>query len=355
MSATMTEPKRSPWDLTDLYDSPDDPAFEQDLAATRERVRAFRERYRGRIGDLSAQELVEALEELDEIEAAHVRPAVFAHLLFATDTADPDLGRAAAAGAGVERGPREGALRAARVGAVPDEAPRSCSPTQRSSAGRTSSARAASARTSYRSRRRRSSREEVRVRPGRLGPISASLTSALTASVDGEEISFEQALARLYSPDREVRRTAAEAVTDGLRPGLRTRAYVFNTLLLDKSIDDRLRSACTGSPRGTCPTRSPERRSRRSVAAVVSRRHPAALLMHGRHALLGLGERMAYYDRMAPVSSDEFKLSWTTPAMWCSRRGQRVLGRGRGHRVRLLRAQLDRRAGAAEQANGAFA
>ena len=34
---------------------------------------------------------------------------------------------------------------------------------------------------------------------------------------------------------------AAEAITEALGPGLRTRTFVFNTILLDKSIDDRLR------------------------------------------------------------------------------------------------------------------
>ena len=54
---------------------------------------------------------------------------------------------------------------------------------------------------------------------------------------------LEVALARLFSPDREVRRDAAERVTAGARsPGLRTRAYVFNTLLADKMVDDRLRA-----------------------------------------------------------------------------------------------------------------
>ena len=53
---------------------------------------------------------------------------------------------------------------------------------------------------------------------------------------------LEAGLALLSHPDREVRRVAAEAVTAGLAPGLRTRAFIFNTLLLDKSTDDRLRS-----------------------------------------------------------------------------------------------------------------
>ena len=38
-----------------------------------------------------------------------------------------------------------------------------------------------------------------------------------------------------------MRRAAAEAVTEALEPGLRTRAFIFNTLLHDKAVDDRLR------------------------------------------------------------------------------------------------------------------
>ena len=53
---------------------------------------------------------------------------------------------------------------------------------------------------------------------------------------------LEAGLSLIQHSDREVRRTAAEAVTTALAPGLRTRAFVYNTLALDKSVDDRLRS-----------------------------------------------------------------------------------------------------------------
>src|SRR4051794_20122704 len=72
--------------------------------------------------------------------------------------------------------------------------------------------------------------------------LFSELTSTIEVNIDGEDVGLEQGLARLASADREVRRIAAEAVTEGLEPGLRTRAYVFNTLLADKSTDDRLRS-----------------------------------------------------------------------------------------------------------------
>ena len=72
--------------------------------------------------------------------------------------------------------------------------------------------------------------------------LFSELTSAITVDIDDATVSLEEGLSQLQSPDREVRRTAADAVTDALAPGLRTRAFVFNTLLVDKSIDDRLRS-----------------------------------------------------------------------------------------------------------------
>ena len=51
-----------------------------------------------------------------------------------------------------------------------------------------------------------------------------------------------EALSRLQDPDRERRAEAAGAVTEALEPGLRTRAFIFNTLLQDKATKDRLRS-----------------------------------------------------------------------------------------------------------------
>src|SRR5829696_7885712 len=57
-----------------------------------------------------------------------------------------------------------------------------------------------------------------------------------------EPVSLEVAMSRLFSPDREQRRDTAQRVTDALRPGLRTRAFAFNTLLADKMVEDRLRN-----------------------------------------------------------------------------------------------------------------
>jgi oligoendopeptidase F len=72
--------------------------------------------------------------------------------------------------------------------------------------------------------------------------LTSAITIDLPADLGGSGVPLMQGLSMLQHPDRAVRQQVAGAVTDGLEPGLRTRAFVFNTLLLDKAVDDRLRS-----------------------------------------------------------------------------------------------------------------
>ena len=117
--------------------------------------------------------------------------------------------------------------------------------------------------------------ERILTEKSLVGPVvpgrgSTRSCSAACAPIDGEEQSTRGRARAAQDADRDVRRTAAEAVTEGLAAGLRTRAFVFNALLLDKSIDYRLRGYPTGSPRATSRTRSPTRPSQALVDAVVS-------------------------------------------------------------------------------------
>src|SRR5205807_2233038 len=117
------------------------------------------------------------------------------------------------------------------------------------------------------------------------------------------KVALDVALSRLMLADRELRREAAEAVTQALTPGLRTRAFLFNTLLADKATDDRLR-------------RYPHWLASRNLANEASEESVRALIeaVHGRYEiprrwyrlkarLLGI-ERLADYDRMAAVGED---------------------------------------------------
>ena len=109
--------------------------------------------------------------------------------------------------------------------------------------------------------------------------LYSELLSSLRVTLDGEEVSTETALSRLFRPEREIRQEAAAAVGTALVPGLRTRAYVYNTILLDKSIDDRLR----GYPSWISSRNLVERGERRGSAGAGRRRR---LAIRRRTALL---------------------------------------------------------------------
>ncbi len=57
MSAVATGAEAVEWNLSDLYEGPDDPRIESELEEALAASQAFRERYRGKLGELSAAEL----------------------------------------------------------------------------------------------------------------------------------------------------------------------------------------------------------------------------------------------------------------------------------------------------------
>lgn len=134
-------------------------------------------------------------------------------------------------------------------------------------------------------------------------------TSAIEVVLDGEKTTLDQALSRLGHPDREVRRTAAEAVTEGLKPGLRTRAYIFNTLLADKATDDRLRKYDSWiSSRNLSNEASDE--SVNTLVEAVQKRYDIPQRWYALKAkVLGL-DKIADFDRMASVADAEEEISW---------------------------------------------
>jgi oligoendopeptidase F len=98
-------------------------------------------------------------------------------------------------------------------------------------------------------------------------------------------------------------------VTAALEPGLRTRAYVFNTIAADKSIDDRLRGFATWISARNLSNDTTDEAVQALVDAVVSRYDVVQRYYRLKARLLGL-DRLAHYDRMAPIGSDPVTVSW---------------------------------------------
>ena len=125
----------------------------------------------------------------------------------------------------------------------------------------------------------------------------------------GETMALDGALAQLGNPDRQVRRTAAAAVSEALQPGLRTRAYIFNTLLADRRIQDDLRRYPTWISAWNLSNEASDESVQALVEAVVSRYDIPQRWYRLKAGALGL-DRLADYDRNASVAETDRHIGW---------------------------------------------
>jgi len=136
-----------------------------------------------------------------------------------------------------------------------------------------------------------------------------TLISTIEVRLGDEALGIEAALSRLALPERDQRRAAAAAITDALGPGLATRAFIYNTLLQDKAVDDRLRHFDSWVASRNLANEASDASVDALVAAVRSRYDVVQRWYRLKAGLLGL-DRLAYYDRMAPVTDADGSVSW---------------------------------------------
>jgi len=309
----LTGAEEVAWDLSDLYDGGDDPRLEADVQAAEEAAAAFRERYYGQVAKLSSAELAEAIEERERIESILTRAIYYAHLWFATNMADSPRG------ALVARLTEKGAALDTQllffgleIADLEDEA------------AEVLLAEDALERWRHWLHSVRKFRPYLLTEPeekifteksvsgvSAWGRLYEELLGALRVELDGAEIGLDEAMAKLFSADREERRRAAEAVTSALQPGLRTRTFIFNTIVLDKSIDDRLRAYETWISSRNLRNDTTDEAVQALVDAAVARYDLVQRYYRLKARLLGL-DRLSFYDRMAPVGDDPTKVSWDT-------------------------------------------
>jgi oligoendopeptidase F len=299
------------WDLSDLYETADDPRFEADVKAAEDAANAFRERYYEKVAGLSAAELAEAIAELERIESLITRAGYFAHLDYATNMADPSrsalVARLTEKGAALDT---QLLFFGLEIAALEDDAAEAL----------LASPELETWNHWVRSLRKfrpylLSEPEEKILTEKSVSGVSAwdrlyeELLGALRVEIDGNELGFEEAMSKLYLPDRDERRAAAEAVTSTLEPGLRTRTFIFNTILLDKSTDDRLRGYPSWLSARNLRNETTDEAVLALVEATTSRYDVVQRYYRLKAGLLGI-DKVAFYDRFAPISEDTTKASW---------------------------------------------
>ncbi len=93
LSPTSADQTLPEWDLTDLYPGMRSPELERDFAEVDRASVAFKERYAGKLTELTGADLAGALVEFQRIEEIQGRLMSYAQLLFSGDSTDPQLGQ----------------------------------------------------------------------------------------------------------------------------------------------------------------------------------------------------------------------------------------------------------------------
>jgi oligoendopeptidase F len=333
MAATTTDPEleQTAWDLGALVDGEGAEGVGRRLEEALTRSQAFAERYAGRLAELDSAGLAEAMHELGAIHDLVGRAGSYAALDFSTNTADP------ARGALLQRTQEQGTAIETTLlffelewAALPDERVDELLDGESSDGADLDFCRhhLRSARR-YRDHLLSEPEEKILAEKSLTGASAWSrlfeeLTSAIEVDLpaagegdaDGDEagdggeggrgqrVPLDLALSNLVLPDRELRRTTAEAITAALEPGLRTRAFLFNTLLADKATDDRLRRYPSWLAARNLSNEASDESVQALIEAVRGRYEIARRWYRLKARLLGV-ERIADYDRMSAVTDDD--------------------------------------------------
>jgi oligoendopeptidase F len=316
MTAPAEELESVAWDLDPLLNGgAGDPAaaVANMLAEAQRRADAFAAEHAGKVAELDGPGLVAAMRDLEALQELLGRAGSYAVLNFSGDTADPKRGallqKVQEGGTGIETTLLFFELEWA---ALDDERADELLATDGLDFARHHLRTA----RRYRPHLLSEPEEKILAEKALTGRTAWSRlfeeqASAITVDLEeGEEpVSLEVALARLFAPDRDVRRHAAEQVTAALQPGLRTRAYVLNTLLADKMVDDRLRKYPHWLASRNLSNEASDESVEALISAVRSRYEVPRRWYRLKARLLGI-DRLADYDRMAAVTDVQEQVEW---------------------------------------------
>ena len=312
MSTVTTGAEAVEWNLDDLYDGPDDPRIESELEESLAAAQAFRERYRGKLGELSAAELNDAVVELERIESTSTRVETYARLRQAADSTDQ------ARGALVQRvRERNTQIETELLFFDLEWSDLDDDVAERLLADPAIEHYAQVLRSQRRYKPHQLSEPEEKISAEKsLTGVSAwgrlfnELVSDLSVSLDGSDLSLDEALAKLArETSQEERGRVAEAVTETLRPGVRTRGYVLNTILNERAIEDRLRDYDTWISARNLANEIPDEAAQSLVDAIQARYDIPQRFYALKARLLGL-ERLKDYDRFAPLQEVGGTIAW---------------------------------------------
>lgn len=300
------------WDLSDLYQSPEDPALAVDRKNILLEADAFAEKYRGRIGNLTKTEFLASIREYEKIIQKLRKIGSYSHLLWSVNTEDAALGKL------VQEANELGSEVSQRLVFYDVEWLKVDDKTA------TEWIESEELRPYHHYLRVSRLYKDHTLEEGQEQVMSAKHVTGRSAwnryfdetmgaarfELDGERLTQQQVLSKLQGSDRELRKRAHSAMTKTLGEKKRTHTFIFNTLLADKATNDKLR----GYPSWISSRNLSNQIDEDSVNALVKSVTGSYELVQRyyklKQELLGY-DKLYDYDRYAPILSSEKMISWS--------------------------------------------
>ena len=300
------------WKLGDLYKGLKDKKIEKDLKRIHLNSKKFEKKYRNKIKSerLTAVTLLSAIKEIEKISEGLGKILSFAYLLFAGDTNNPKHGAFLQS---IQEKTTE--IRKSLLFFDLEWVALSNKTAQRLINDKKLSdyRHFLQHERKYKNHTLSEPEEKILAEKSNTGSRAFSrlfdevinnIKFDITLAGKKQTMTETEVLSLQYHPDRKTRKIATQSLTDGLDKNSHVLTYIFNTLVNDHSVNDRLRSYQHIMASRNLSNEIDNKTVRALIDTTVNNFEMVGKYYNLKKKLLGI-KKMYEYDRYAPVLSDD--------------------------------------------------
>lgn len=303
------------WDLTEYYSGLDDPQIKADIAEVKASHLAFAEKYKGRVAELSGDELADAMEESARIGTPFEKLEYYGELQSVLEQNNKEYSAfnqsLSEIGAEIGEATQFFSLELKRI---EDDA------MEETLAGSPRLQRYAPVLEAIRRYRPHTLSDEVEGVLTKISPVDPSglmnrlydeTRAQLRFPFRGEELTGEEIDSKRMSPDREERKEACEVQTRVLSENIYIPTFSMNAIIKDKQIDDSLRGYDGDMARRNLSNNVEAEVVNTLVDTVTSNYEEVTHRYNAIKAQLLGQESLAQWDMLAPLpETDDTYIPW---------------------------------------------
>lgn len=299
------------WDLSDLYTSSEDPNLAKDKEEILNEADAFAAKYKGKIAELSVSEFKAMLMEYEALQDKGGKIGSFAYLQWSTNTTNSGYGKLVqeANELGSELNQKLVFLDVEWMQVSDEDAQKMIdAPELDFYKHYLESSRRYKNHVLKEEQEQILSAKSVTGRSAWVRFFDETLGQA-KFELDGKEYAEQEVLSKLHDGDRDLRIRAHASLTKKFKELAHPLTYVFNTLLADKSTNDKLREYPSWITSRNMANETDDATVDALVNAVTSNYPMVQRYYKLKAKLLGL-DNMYDYDRYAPMMQNEATITW---------------------------------------------